>query len=61
MIELTKTQARRFILAKQGLLGGYRFSYRHGLSPFPDDNMISAAASTARSSVAHPAARRTMT
>ena len=30
MIELTKPQARRFILAKQGLLGGYRFSGREG-------------------------------
>ena len=30
MVELTKTQARTFILAKQGLLGGYRFSGKEG-------------------------------
>ncbi|MDO5325439.1 MAG: crosslink repair DNA glycosylase YcaQ family protein [Clostridia bacterium] len=30
MIELTKPQARQFILAKQGLLGGYRFSGKEG-------------------------------
>ena len=30
MIELTKMQARRFILAKQGLLGKYRFSGKQG-------------------------------
>ncbi len=30
MMELTKTQARRFILVKQGLLGGYRFSGKDG-------------------------------
>ena len=30
MTELTTAQARRFILAKQGLLGGYRFSGRKG-------------------------------
>ncbi len=30
MIELTITQARQFILAKQGLLGGYRFSGKKG-------------------------------
>ncbi|MBQ5756341.1 MAG: winged helix DNA-binding domain-containing protein, partial [Erysipelotrichaceae bacterium] len=30
MIELTKTQARQFILAKQGLLGRYRFSNKNG-------------------------------
>ena len=30
MTELTATQARRFILAKQGLLGGYRFSGKKG-------------------------------
>ena len=30
MIELTKSQARRFILCKQGLLGKYRFSGKEG-------------------------------
>ena len=30
MIDLTKEQARRFILAKQGLLGDYRFSGKDG-------------------------------
>lgn len=30
MIMLTKTQARRFVLAKQGLLGSYRFSGKEG-------------------------------
>ena len=30
MVELTKNQARMFILAKQGLLGGYRFSGKDG-------------------------------
>ena len=30
MTELTTTQARQFILAKQGLLGGYRFSGKKG-------------------------------
>ena len=30
MVELTKTQARMFILAKQGLLGSYRFSGKDG-------------------------------
>ncbi|MBR0373200.1 MAG: YcaQ family DNA glycosylase [Mogibacterium sp.] len=30
MIELTKAQARMFILAKQGLLGSYRFSGKEG-------------------------------
>ncbi|MBR0139833.1 MAG: YcaQ family DNA glycosylase [Firmicutes bacterium] len=30
MVLLTKEQARRFMLAKQGLLGGYRFSGREG-------------------------------
>ena len=30
MIELTKAQARQFILAKQGLLGRYRFSGKEG-------------------------------
>ena len=30
MTELTKTQARRFILARQGLLGGYRFCGKEG-------------------------------
>ncbi len=30
MVLLTKAQARRFILAKQGLLGSYRFSGREG-------------------------------
>ena len=30
MVELTKAQARRFILAKQGLLGSYRFSGKEG-------------------------------
>ena len=30
MTELTTAQARRFILAKQGLLGGYRFTGRKG-------------------------------
>ena len=30
MIELTKTQSRQFILAKQGLLGRYRFSNKNG-------------------------------
>lgn len=30
MVELTKKQARMFILAKQGLLGGYRFSGKEG-------------------------------
>ena len=30
MIELTKRQARQFILLKQGLLGKYRFSGKEG-------------------------------
>ena len=30
MIELTKTQARQFILAKQGLMGKHRFSGKEG-------------------------------
>lgn len=30
MIMLTKTQAQRFVLAKQGLLGSYRFSGKEG-------------------------------
>ena len=30
MVELTKMQARMFILVKQGLLGGYRFSGKYG-------------------------------
>jgi uncharacterized protein YcaQ len=30
MIEITKTQARQFILARQGLLGSYRFSGKTG-------------------------------
>ena len=30
MTELTKTQARQFILAKQGLLGSYRFFGKEG-------------------------------
>ena len=30
MVELTKNQARMFILAKQGLLGSYRFSGKEG-------------------------------
>ena len=30
MTELTRTQARRFLLAKQGLLGSYRFSGKDG-------------------------------
>ncbi|MBQ9910146.1 MAG: YcaQ family DNA glycosylase [Lachnospiraceae bacterium] len=30
MTELTKTQVRQFILLKQGLLGGYRFSGKQG-------------------------------
>ena len=30
MTELTITQARQFILAKQGLLGKYRFSGKQG-------------------------------
>ena len=30
MVELTKTQARMFLLAKQGLLGSHRFSGKEG-------------------------------
>ena len=30
MVVLTKEQARQFILAKQGLLGGWRFSGKEG-------------------------------
>ena len=30
MIELTKTQARQFILAKQGVMGKHRFSGKEG-------------------------------
>ena len=30
MLTITKAQARQFILAKQGLLGAYRFSGKDG-------------------------------
>ena len=30
MLMLTKTQAQTFVLAKQGLLGSYRFSGKEG-------------------------------
>ena len=33
MTELTKVQAREFILAKQGLLGAYRFAGKKALMP----------------------------
>ena len=34
MMTITKQQARQFILAKQGLIGAYRFSGKEGAASF---------------------------